>query len=262
MTRIVKGGIGKVAAGFTVTAIFSLVLLLAGPLWLSPVEGEAIVVSSAAESPLKAGETPSVVSAGMPPGRIESITFRPEDPLGAQNVKITVRGADGKTASVSTGGRVLYAETGPRAEIKMTPFYAKSDQTYSIAFEKKGVPAVALERDGGGISLTAGVRAKADPGTKTGIAAALVFAWGMWLVSAVPLGKKAKKAAALTLMFITIAAALSGFFAKTNALGISDWDYYFTLHTTYRDTLLKHGQFPLWNPWTAGGTSALGDPEF
>ncbi len=45
-------------------------------------------------------------------------------------------------------------------------------------------------------------------------------------------------------------------------LGISDWDYYFSMHTNLRQTIVEHGQFPLWNPYTCGGTSALGDPEF
>jgi hypothetical protein len=36
----------------------------------------------------------------------------------------------------------------------------------------------------------------------------------------------------------------------------------FSLHHYYRETIVTYHQFPFWNPWTCGGTAALGDPEF
>src|SRR3989344_4404951 len=56
--------------------------------------------------------------------------------------------------------------------------------------------------------------------------------------------------------------ALFGFWFSEGALGIADWDYYFSLHHFYRETILTYHQLPLWNPWTCGGSAALGDPEF
>jgi hypothetical protein len=56
--------------------------------------------------------------------------------------------------------------------------------------------------------------------------------------------------------------SLSGFWFSPERLGIADWDYYFSLHDIYRQTILQHHQLPLWNPYTCGGTAALGDPEF
>jgi hypothetical protein len=44
--------------------------------------------------------------------------------------------------------------------------------------------------------------------------------------------------------------------------GISDWDYYFSYHTTVHRLVVEHGVFPQWNPYICGGTSAIGDPEF
>lgn len=44
--------------------------------------------------------------------------------------------------------------------------------------------------------------------------------------------------------------------------GISDWDFYSTTHNAYRKTMVEEHVFPLWEPYTAGGTSAIGDPEF
>lgn len=66
--------------------------------------------------------------------------------------------------------------------------------------------------------------------------------------------------AGLALVIIT-PIALSGFWTKTG-WGISDWDYYFSVHENYRQAILKYHVFPFWNPATCGGTAGLGDPEF
>lgn len=55
---------------------------------------------------------------------------------------------------------------------------------------------------------------------------------------------------------------LGGFWFSLDKLGIADWDYYFSLHQTYRQTILTQHVFPFWNPWTCGGTAGLADPEF
>lgn len=68
--------------------------------------------------------------------------------------------------------------------------------------------------------------------------------------------------AAAVLLVIVTPIALSGFWFSYPQWGISDWDYYFSLHHTYRAIILKHHQFPFWNPVTCGGTAGLADPEF
>ncbi|MEX0650122.1 MAG: hypothetical protein WD200_03910 [Candidatus Andersenbacteria bacterium] len=68
-------------------------------------------------------------------------------------------------------------------------------------------------------------------------------------------------AAGVLLALITPLATL-GFWHSHGQLGISDWDYYFSLHTGHRQTLLTYHQLPQWNPWICGGTAALADPEF
>lgn len=63
------------------------------------------------------------------------------------------------------------------------------------------------------------------------------------------------------LLAAVVALALPGFWFSRRFLGIADWDYYFSLHTYYRNIILKYHQFPFWNPYTCGGTAGLGDPE-
>ncbi len=92
-----------------------------------------------------------------------------------------------------------------------------------------------------------------------GIIAAAIFILGVVFIFRAPRYKW--RLSALLLVIIT-PLALLGFWYSTGDLGISDWDYYFSYHHNIRRTVLEFNQFPLWNPWTCGGTAALADPEF
>lgn len=96
--------------------------------------------------------------------------------------------------------------------------------------------------------------------TQSGLLAAAILTIGAiglhWLPT-----KKQWIAAAVLLIIVT-PVALSGIWFSWERWGISDWDYYFSLHHTYREIILKYHQFPFWNPVTCGGTAGLADPEF
>ncbi len=92
-----------------------------------------------------------------------------------------------------------------------------------------------------------------------GALAGLLFGIGALLVALVP---KYKWVTASALCVLITPIALLPIWFSYNDLGISDWDYYFSMHTNIRETITTYHQFPLWNPYTCGGTSALGDPEF
>lgn len=95
--------------------------------------------------------------------------------------------------------------------------------------------------------------------TLQGIIAGIVFALGTLIVIKSP---KHQWLTASALCILITPLALLPFWFSYGDLGISDWDYYFSMHTNIRDAIAEHKQFPLWNPYTCGGTSALGDPEF
>jgi hypothetical protein len=96
--------------------------------------------------------------------------------------------------------------------------------------------------------------------TQQGLLAALVFALGALALQFVP--ARRQWIAAGILLFVVTPLAIGGFWFSPDQWGISDWDYYFSLHHTYREIILQHKQFPLWNPVTCGGTAGLGEPEF
>lgn len=95
--------------------------------------------------------------------------------------------------------------------------------------------------------------------TLQGALAGIIFGLGALLITRIP---KYKWLAASALCIIITPIALLPFWFSSGDLGISDWDYYFSMHTNVRTAIMHFGQFPLWNPYTCGGTSALGDPEF
>lgn len=92
-----------------------------------------------------------------------------------------------------------------------------------------------------------------------GILVGIIFGLGTLGISLLP---KYKWAAASALCILITPLALLPFWFSYGPLGISDWDYYFSMHTNLREAIVHYKELPLWNPYTCGGTSALGDPEF
>lgn len=98
-----------------------------------------------------------------------------------------------------------------------------------------------------------------DFATGQGIAAAGAATIGLWLLTRL---RRGIWPAAAVLLGVVIVLAIGGFWFSFDQWGISDWDYYFSLHENIRRTVLDYHQLPFWNPYTCGGTAALGDPEF
>lgn len=95
--------------------------------------------------------------------------------------------------------------------------------------------------------------------TFQGVLVGITFALGAFLVTRLP---KYRWTAASILIILITPLALLPFWFSYGDLGISDWDYYLSMHTNLQRSITDFHQFPLWNPYTCGGTSALGDPEF
>ncbi len=98
-----------------------------------------------------------------------------------------------------------------------------------------------------------------DLATGQGVAAAGVLCIGVLLLTRL---RQATWLVAAVVLSVGIVLAIGGFWFSFEAWGISDWDYYFSLHETIRRTVVDYHQLPLWNPYTCGGTAALADPEF
>lgn len=95
--------------------------------------------------------------------------------------------------------------------------------------------------------------------TLQGALIGVVFGLAAFLITRLP---KYQWTFASILCVLITPLALLPIWLSYGDLGISDWDYYFSMHTNLRNSIVEFHQFPLWNPYTCGGTSALGDPEF
>ncbi|MEX1997149.1 MAG: hypothetical protein WEA04_00515 [Candidatus Andersenbacteria bacterium] len=98
-----------------------------------------------------------------------------------------------------------------------------------------------------------------DFALQQGIRAASVTLLGLLVVGLLP---RWRYPAAAALLALIIPLATAGFWFSYGQWGISDWDYYFSLHENIRRSIVQYHVFPLWNPYTCGGTAGLADPEF
>jgi len=97
-------------------------------------------------------------------------------------------------------------------------------------------------------------------GARQGVLAAVVVVLGLMVLQLLPRTGQ-RWWAAVVLVAVAAPLALAGYWFSVDKLGIADWDYYFSLHHWYRQSLLA-GAFPFWNPYACGGTAGLADPEF
>ncbi len=101
-----------------------------------------------------------------------------------------------------------------------------------------------------------------SPAFTAGIIAASIVALAALLLEILPLTNTVRWWGVRVLFILLPLFAVSSFWTSSGAWGVADWDYRFSLHHIYRNTILAHHQFPWWNPYTCGGTGGLADPEF
>lgn len=76
------------------------------------------------------------------------------------------------------------------------------------------------------------------------------------------LSKVLRSESAIILAFAVLAVFFSlPVYAHPDYWGIQDWDMFLLRDSLSRASLLRYGQFPLWNPYTVGGMPHLAQPE-
>jgi len=126
---------------------------------------------------------------------------------------------------------------------------------------KEGFLQVGDQKTKQDISLSMLIKQPLPEPAKQGMKTGAIFLLGLSLINFLPKDRQRWIAAVLLVVIIT-PVALSGYWFSPDKLGVADWDYYFSLHHYYRESILKHHAFPFWNPYTCGGTAGLADPEF
>lgn len=98
-----------------------------------------------------------------------------------------------------------------------------------------------------------------SPATKQGVTVGLMVLLGSVLIAWLP---RYRWLAAALLLIMVLPLAIAGFWFSTGEWGMSDWDYFASIHEGYRKSVVGYHAFPFWNPYTFGGVAGLGDPEF
>lgn len=82
------------------------------------------------------------------------------------------------------------------------------------------------------------------------------------MIITIPVLEKSLKNCLIPLLFIVLAFALC--FPLLKDLQVScrgDWDYFSSIHEVSSLSFFEYRQFPLWNPYTGGGISLIGNPQ-
>jgi hypothetical protein len=202
--------------------------------------------------------------------------------LDGRNVRVVIRDSKGNTVASGSRNNPSYRPTANvmQLEIPVSWFIVRHDDFYVMDIELihgDSIPLRVMARDNNLpavhklsinntsqnfiLSLYFMKRVPAVPGLQSGMFIGVAFLLAVALISTIRNVKK-KYWAAIALIIVFAPLAVLGYWISTGDLGIADWDFYFTLHDSYRKAILEHHTFPFWDPYICGGTAGLGDPEF
>lgn len=218
----------------------------------------------------------------LAPGTYSGVVlYADTDRLVGQPLVVVVRDSERRELARGQYAKVSYLPTNDdilRLEIPMARWQLTEPQHIFVEVWLKG-SALSLRAAGMGelyrfgelivggeatqydIALSLLVPERLGFGARQGVIAGLVVLLGLALVYLLP-GERQRWWAVVILVAVVAPLALAGYWFSVDRLGIADWDYYFSLHHSYRYSLLQLKTFPFWNPYTCGGTAGLADPEF
>ncbi len=192
------------------------------------------------------------------------VTLWTDDPnLAGRTIQVRILDAAGHERSKSTRVSVTYIQPADTMRLDIaTTFRATPGEELRAEIAVVSGPPLHLKAiPRGDIALALTYPAALNFGARQGVLAGVIFFLGVVLIQCIPL-LRLKWLAAGVLLVLIIPFAWGGFWFSDDALGIADWDYYFSLHENYRQSILTYHSFPFWNPYTCGGTAGLADPEF
>jgi hypothetical protein len=167
----------------------------------------------------------------------------------------------GRLVAESRELRQVWRKDSSHLVVPLRPFSVPDRAEIELEIVRTGGDSLLLKaaQESGVLTMSLLHPAPLDFGTRQGVLVGVVFLLGAALVDMLP---QRRWLAAGLLLTLTVWLGLAGFLFPTGALGISDWDYFFTVHEAYRRILFDHHSFPFWNPYACGGTAGLADPEF
>lgn len=212
------------------------------------------------------------------PGTYSGVMFFSESPLwDHRHLTVTVRDSNNQLIASGASQFTRYTDDLLRIRVPVKWFTVTEPTSLTFTIILTSGPAlpvlisthdspdgkliIAGKPHAGELALSLSSRTTLPTEVQLGVMAGLCVLLGVVLIRAYVPTRWHWRAAATLLVLVT-PLAIGGYWFSPNELGIADWDYYFSLHHTYRKTLLTHHQFPVWTPYICGGTAGLADPEF
>lgn len=207
------------------------------------------------------------------------VLYADADRLAGRAVHVRVSDATGRVQAEGSAVRTSYERGLLRLAFPLKWFQVPRDEELTAEVALVRGPSLALraatndvfpwgvltdprtEDDQGDLALAVNRPAPLSDAARRGVLAGVLVLLGTALIQLLP-SERQRWWAAVCLVAVATPVALSGFWFSKGPWGISDWDYYFSLHETYRRSILEYRAFPFWNAATCGGTAGLGDPEF
>lgn len=199
---------------------------------------------------------------------------RSEQPL-RRKITVQVSDASGHVVAISHSYENFYRGDSHAFKFVMPSQMLRPKETYSIKVALQSGPPLFLKarEEAKDTALTiAGERVDstlafsllhAMPvsfGVWQGLLAALALTVAVGLLSLIKSVELKWLGAKLIIFLLPL--GLLGFWFSNGSLGVSDWDLNTAVETSLRTIILKYHQWPLWNPWACGGSSAIGNPEW
>jgi hypothetical protein len=195
---------------------------------------------------------------------VKGIKFYFDKIRGVGGLKFEITDKDGHVVAKNGQAGYAYSDARTDANFSLARFRLNKDEKYNLVLKNDGRDDISFwARD-----LSAGRRLIAFSlsvpqaiGFRSawGIGAGVLFLIGLTAIQF--MSDKWKTITVICLLVVVTPMALAGFW-KMDKFGISDWDYYMSTHSAYRQAILVNHVFPFWEPYTAGGTAGLADPEF
>ena len=220
--------------------------------------------------------TQSFLATGRPIAGL--VLFSPLSKLSGQVIEVTIYDEDNTVLARSYPDRSEFRHDSLAIWLKFGPPLAtEAKQKLRLVISNSGtrdLPLIfnnensyangQLLRDGLGndsddVSFSLVHPTKTTPATNKGMLAGAVVLLGSVLIAQL---SRFRWTVAVILLLMTLPAAVAGFWFSSDLWGMSDWDFYQSMHQGFKQTVLTYNSFPLWNPYNYGGIAGLGDPEF
>jgi len=196
--------------------------------------------------------------------KIKGITIYSNAGYFGTEIEAVILSKEGRELAKSKNIQRVYSDSRTTLTFHFPIVKIFANENISVVVKNTGKQAVSLwGRDLPGknvVALSLLEPVSASRSLQIGVCVGTAF-FLLFAIITIFLKEKKRLVGIVVLLVIFTPMSLAGLL-RMDKWGISDWDYYISVHSAYRQEILQNHVFPFWDPFTAGGTAGLADPEF